>query len=75
MTKPTIEQVQEAYTDQWMAIPGVEGTAIGLWKDKPCILILASVRASQLQGKIPPSVQGYPVVIEETGTFHALDEQ
>ncbi len=75
MPKPTIEQVQEAHTDEWMAMPGVEGTAIGMSTDKPCILILSSVKASQLRGKIPSTVQGYPVIIQETGTFRALDEQ
>ncbi|MCF7974352.1 MAG: hypothetical protein K9N55_11095 [Phycisphaerae bacterium] len=73
MTKPTIEQIQEAHTDEWMAIPGVEGTAIGLHQGKPCILILASVEASQLRDRIPSKVQGYSVVIEETGTFRTLD--
>jgi hypothetical protein len=74
MTQPTIEQVQEAHTDEWMAIPGVEGTAVGLHQGKPCILILASVEASQLKGRVPSIVQSYPVVINETGRFHALDD-
>jgi hypothetical protein len=58
-----------------MAIPGVEGTAIGLFKGKPCIKILASVKAQKLRGKIASSVRGYPVVIEETGAFRALEQQ
>jgi len=74
MPQQTIEQVQESHTEEWMAIPGVEGTAIGLSEVKPCILILSSVKASHLRGKIPSVVQGYPVVIQETGTFNALDE-
>jgi hypothetical protein len=71
----TILQVQEAHTREWMAIPGVEGTAIGLFKGKPCIKILSSVRPEKLRGKIPSSVEGFPVIIEETGTFHALKRQ
>jgi hypothetical protein len=68
-----IEQVQEEHTPKWMAIPGVEGTAIGLFKGKPCIKVFTSVKAQILQGKIPPTVEGYPVIIEETGTFRPLD--
>jgi hypothetical protein len=68
----TIQQVQEAHTREWMAIPGVEGTAIGLFEGKPCIKILSSVKPQKLRGKIPSSVEGYPVIIEETGTFKAL---
>jgi hypothetical protein len=75
MPKRTIEQVQEAHTDEWMASPGVEGTAIGLFKGKPCIKILVSVKAQKLRGKIASSVEGYPVIVEETGTFRALEQQ
>jgi len=73
MTERTIEQVQEEYTDEWMAIPGVEGTAIGLYQGKPCIRIFTSSKPQQLRDKIPLTVEGYPVIIEETGAFRALD--
>jgi hypothetical protein len=69
----TIEQVLQDNTDQWMAIPGVEGTAIGLSKGKPCIRIFTSSKPQQLKDKIPSTVEGYPVIIEETGSFQALD--
>ncbi|MEK9135515.1 MAG: hypothetical protein AAB393_00190 [Bacteroidota bacterium] len=75
MPERIIEQVQEAHTDEWMAIPGVEGTAIGLFKGKPCIKIFASVKSEKLRSKIPSSVEGYPVIIEETGTFRPLEPQ
>jgi hypothetical protein len=71
----TIEQVQDEHTPEWMAIPGVEGTAIGLYKGKPCIKIFSSVNPQKLKGKIPSTVEGYPVTIEETGTFRALGQQ
>lgn len=73
MSEKTIEQILQDYTDQWMAISGVEGTAIGLFKGKPCIRIFTSSKLQQLQDKIPSTVEGYPVIIEETGTFQALD--
>ena len=73
MPQQTIEQVQEEHTDEWMAIPGVQGTAIGMSEGKPCILILSSVKSETLQDKIPSTVQGYPVIVRETGAFHALD--
>ncbi len=74
MPERTIEQVQEEHTDEWMAIPGVEGTAIGLYEGKPCIKIFTSSKPQQLRDKIPSTVEGYPVIIEETGEFRALDE-
>ncbi|MHC4206179.1 MAG: hypothetical protein ACYSTT_16130 [Planctomycetota bacterium] len=75
MPQKTIEQVQEKHTFEWMAINGVEGTAIGLFENKPCIKIFVSVRADQIKAKIPSIIEDYPVVIEETGTFRALDQR
>ena len=75
MSKKTIEQVLEEKSDQWMAIPGVEGTAVGLFEDKPCIMILSSVAPQQLRSKIPETLNGYRVVIRRTGTFRALEGQ
>jgi len=75
MPERTIEQVQEEHTDDWMAIPGVEGTAIGLFEGKPCIKIFTSSKSQQLRANIPSTIEGYPVVIEETGTFQALEGQ
>ena len=74
MPEQTIEQVQEKHTDQWMAIPGVQGTAIGIAEGKPCILILSSVKPETLRDKIPSRVEGYSVIIRETGAFRALDQ-
>ena len=75
MPEKAIEQVQKEHIPLWMAISGVEGTAIGLSDNKPCIKIFTSVRPHELQGKIPSVVEGYPVIIKETGTFRALDQQ
>lgn len=69
----SIEQVQDAYTDEWMAVSGVEGTGIGLCDGRPCIKVYSSRTAEELQGKIPQMVEGYPVLIEEAGTFRALE--
>ena len=73
VTERTIEQVQEAHTKEWMTIPGVEGTGIGLCEDKPCIIVFSSRTAEELKDKIPSSVEGYPVTIRKSGTFRALD--
>ncbi len=75
MPERTIEQVQEEHTDDWMAIPGVEGTAIGLFEGKPSIKIFASSNPQELRVKIPSNIEGYPVIIEETGEFRALEQE
>ena len=75
MSGKTIEQVLKDKTDEWMTIPGVEGTAIGLFEDKPCIKIFTSSKSQEIRAKIPSTVEGYPVIIEETGAFRALGQQ
>jgi hypothetical protein len=69
-----IEQVLRERTDEWMAICGIVGTAIGMCEGGPCIRVFSSVPPEQLRAKIPSCVEGYPVVIEETGAFRALDQ-
>jgi hypothetical protein len=73
MPQLTIEQVLEKHTDQWMAMTGVVGTGIGESGGKPCIKIFVVKKTDELGKKIPTTVDGYPVTIEETGEFKALD--
>ena len=73
MPAKTIEQVLNEKTDEWMAIPGVEGTAIGRFEGGPCIMVFSSTNPQKLRSKIPSTVEHYPVIIEETTTFRALD--
>lgn len=75
MPARTIEEVLKDKTDEWMALPGVVGTAIGMSEGSHCIKILSSVNAQELRTKIPSSVEGYSVMIEETGEFRALDKE
>jgi hypothetical protein len=74
MPQRSIEQVLKDNTDQWLAITGVEGIAIGLFEDKPCIKIFTSSKTQNLLDKIPSTAEGYPVIIEETGEFRALEQ-
>ena len=75
MSGKTIEQVLDDGTHEWMAIPGVEGTAIGLFEGKPCITVFASVEPQELRAKIPSTIEGYPVIIKKTGIFRALEQE
>jgi len=70
----TIEQVLKDNSSKWLAIPGIEATAIGLCNDRPCIKIFTSIQPEEIEAMIPAAVQGYPVVIEYTGPFRALDQ-
>jgi hypothetical protein len=73
VTRPPIEDVQNAHTDAWMKIPGVVGTAIGLCNETPCIKVLVVRSTDDLRKAIPDSLQGYRVIIEETGVVRPQD--
>jgi len=75
----SIEQVLKENTDRLMMIPGVVGTAIGECDELPCpekfgacIKILVVELTDELEMKLPKNIEGYPVVIEETGEIRAL---
>ncbi len=73
MPAKTIEAVLEEHTDKWMSVPGVVGTAIGEFKGAPCIKILVVKKTEDLAKKIPVKVEGFAVVIQETGKIEALE--
>lgn len=68
----SIDAVLQEHTDELMAIPGVVGTAQGLCKNKPCIIVFVTRKTAELEKKIPRELDGYPVELEETGEVRAL---
>jgi hypothetical protein len=73
VTPVSIQEVQEAHTPAWMSIPGVVGTGIGRCDGEPCIKVFVAQRTSEIDRRIPDHVEGYPVSVEVTGPFRALD--
>jgi hypothetical protein len=69
-----IEEVLKRHTDTLMSVKGVVGTAQGLCNDQPCVKVFVIKRTKDLEKEIPKILDGYPVIIEETGEFHALPE-
>lgn len=72
--KKTIEEVLKEHTNKLMSIPGVVGTGQSLCNGQPCIKAFVSKKTVQLEEKIPKTLEGYPVVIQETGKFKALPD-
>ncbi len=54
-----------------MSIPGVVGIVKGLCNDKPCIKVLVIEPTLELAQKLPDNLQGYQVMIEDTGEIRA----
>ncbi|MGH7828726.1 MAG: hypothetical protein ACREP8_00985 [Candidatus Binatia bacterium] len=72
MAEKTIETVLKEHTDQLISLPGVVGTAIGECERKPCIKVLVVEKSPGLLQQIPSELQGFPVVVEQTGPIRPL---
>lgn len=75
MAAETIKEVLKKHTKDLMSMPGVVGTGQGLCEGKPCIKVFVIEKTPDLDQKIPKTLDGYPVVIEETGEFKALPKK
>jgi hypothetical protein len=63
----------ERHSAEWMAIPGVAGVYEGETRAHvPCIRIMVVRRTPELESKLPRSVAGHPVEIEETGEIRPM---
>jgi hypothetical protein len=73
-SRPLVE-VLAAHTPEWMALPGVAGTAESqLAEGSPCILVIVVRLTPELRKRIPETVEGWPVRIEETGEIRAMPD-
>jgi len=56
-----------------MSLSGVVGCGIGAQRGKPCITLLVAKLTKHLAAKLPQKVEGYAVMVTETGEIRALD--
>jgi len=68
----TIERVLERHNGRLLSIPDVVGTAIGERDGRPCILVFVVKKTPELMKKIPSTLEGFAVVVEETGAIRPL---
>ncbi|MGR8980172.1 MAG: hypothetical protein ACU84H_08795 [Gammaproteobacteria bacterium] len=71
MTLRDINAVLDDHDDALMAIDGVVGVAVGLMDDDKtqCLKVLVVSKTPELIRRIPSSIEGYPVVVEESGVI------
>jgi len=70
----SIDTVIEENNSRLLSIPGVVGTAESLCDDSTCIKVYVIKESLELALQIPKVIDGYPVVIEETGEINVLPE-
>ncbi len=71
----SVEQVFDTHRDSLLSIPGVVGAGIARLDGKPCIMVMVKQKSEVAPGQIPKELDGYKVVIDETGEFKALDDK
>ena len=68
-----LRQILADYSPEWLMLSVVLGTVIGSHNGRPCIKVLVEARTRELEKHIPDRVEGYAVIIVETGTIRAGD--
>lgn len=68
----SLEAVRAQHDRELEAIPGVIGIGETLSNGKPAIQIYVNKLTPELSAKIPSTIEGYPVVIEQTGEIKPL---
>jgi hypothetical protein len=66
-------RVMDTHVDELMAVPGVIGVAVGELDDgKPCIKVLVVKNTPAHASLVPKTIEGIPVVVEETGEIRPM---
>ena len=71
MAKSTIAEILKRHADELMSVPGVVGVAEGESQGKPCIKVFVLARNSRLLRRLPATLGGYALEVEESGEFRA----
>ena len=76
MTRKDIKAVVERHDNALLAIPGVVGVYVGLLPDNKttCLKVMVLKRTEDIKTRIPQSIEGYPVLIEESGAIRPLKD-
>ena len=76
MSQRDINDVLRAHDQELMAIESVVGVYVGLLEDgkTSCLKVMVVRKTPELERRIPRSLEGYPVVVEETGAIRPLPD-
>lgn len=72
MHRVMIEQALNELNQKLLYLPEVVGTAQGICDSKPCLKVYVKRMSPEVCGQIPAMIDGYPVIIEETGEIRTL---
>jgi hypothetical protein len=67
----SIHAVLQRHRRRLLATPGVVGAAVGERDGRSCITVYIDPAAAAPPAGLPPTLEGYAVVVEPTGPFRA----
>lgn len=69
---PSIQEVKKKHENRLMALPGVVSVGIGRDREgNPAVIVGLDGPRSETQARIPPQLEGYPIVIQILGPIKA----
>jgi hypothetical protein len=71
---PSITDVLQRHTDSLMAIPGVVGVGQGEQNGAPTVYVMVTTLTDSIRAALPDSIEGYAVVVRESGVIRAQPE-
>lgn len=76
MNHRDINAVLKDHDKKLLAIPGVVGVYVGLLPDDEtlCLKVMVIKETEEIKERIPKSIEGYPVLIEESGPIRPLKD-
>ena len=75
MPTQDINTVVEARAGELMAIEGVTAVAVGALDDgTPCITVYVVRKTDDLLRRIPKTLGGHPVIVEESGVIRPMSK-
>ncbi len=75
MTRKDINAVLKDHDNDLLTIRGVVGVFVGLLPDDktPCLKVIVTKETEDIKRRIPNFIEGYPVIIEESGVIRPLN--
>jgi hypothetical protein len=68
-----IRAVLARHAGELMAVRGVVGVAVGERGGEPCLHVLVERSTSEVEDRVPSSIEGFTVEIRETGELRSKD--
>jgi hypothetical protein len=71
-----IDKVMDTHVGDLMAIDGVTAVAVGALDDgRPCIRVYVVKKTADLARRIPKTLGGHPVAVEESGVIRPMSDE